>query len=325
MRPHSRRLAASPMLALSFAVSACAGAAPNSGPSNASAPATSAAAAASTASASTGTDLVADIDIGGRTLHLVCLGPTTAGEPTVVLESGLGAPYSVWSQVLTAMQAKHRVCAYDRAGLGASPPAPEASRTAADVVADLHTLLTKAGVAGPYLMVGHSFAAWPIAVYAKAHPDDVAGAVFIDPRGPKVSRDWLAALPAASASEAPAVAANRDELGAFEHDPSMNDEHLDLTASSDEAVAALDAPGPLFGDHPVVVLGAANTHTNWADLPPAIAASFDTIWLDGQKALAAESTAGSFAVVPDSDHEIQADQPATVVKTIESVLAGLGS
>ena len=37
------------------------------------------------------------------------------------------------------------------------------------------------------MLVGHSMAVWPLSVYAAAHPDDVAGVVLVDPRGPHVS------------------------------------------------------------------------------------------------------------------------------------------
>ncbi len=323
-----RRLAAVAATILSVTVAGCSGATPSpTGSSGAiSSVAAPSSAAVSSSPASPKTDLVTDVDVGGRTLHLVCVGPLDAGEPTVIFEAGLGAPFVAWSDVLSAMQTTHRVCAYDRAGLGASPPAPETSRTTKDIVTDLHALLSTAKLDGPYVMVGHSFGAWPIAVYASEYPDDVAGVVLVDPRGPKVSAEWRNALPAptASASEHPAVAANRDELGAFEVDPSMNDEHLQMTDSAAETNAVLDSEGPLFGDRPLVVLGAADTHTSWSDLPADLAPVFDKIWLDGQKALAAESTAGSFVSVPDSNHEIQVDQPAVVVDTIERVLAALG-
>ncbi|MBA2299246.1 MAG: alpha/beta fold hydrolase, partial [Chloroflexi bacterium] len=254
---------------LPLVLSACSGAAPSSG-AGASAATGAATAAppssgAASAAATISPELVADIDVGGRTLHLVCVGPEVAGTPAVVLEAGLGGPYGAWSEILTSMRSSRRVCAYDRAGLGASPPAPEASRTTEDAVADLHALLTTADVAGPYVMVGHSIGAWTIALYTSEYPDDVAGLVFVDPRGPKVSAGWAAALPAPAASEDPAVAANREELGVFETDPSMNDEHLQIAESAAQANAVLDADGPLFGDRPVVVLGAADTQTNWAD------------------------------------------------------------
>ena len=320
-----RRLAAVSAAILSFTVAGCSGATPSTGGSSAggsaAAPST---AAVPSAAAKPKTDLVTDVDVGGRTLHLVCVGPTDTGEPTVVFEAGLEGPFMVWSDVLSAMQSTHRVCAYDRAGIEASQPAPETSRTSKDLVADLHTLLTTAKLDGPFVMVGHSMAVWPLAVYASQFPDDVAAVVLVDPRGPKVSDGWRDALPAPSASEDPAVAANRDELGGFVNDPSRNMEHINLAESAAEASAVLDAEGPLFGDRPLVVLGAADTHTSWADLPADLVPVFDKVWLDGQKALAAESTAGSFVSVPDSNHEIQNDQPAVVVDTIEGILATLG-
>ncbi|MEO5884996.1 MAG: alpha/beta fold hydrolase, partial [Candidatus Limnocylindrales bacterium] len=152
---HPRRLVKISALALPVVLVACSGATPSASPP----PVPSAA-------ASRGTELVADIDVGGRTLHLVCLGPVVAGVPTVVLESGLGGPYNAWSEILTALSPTHRVCAYDRAGLGASPPAPEAARTTADAVADLHAMLTAATVSGPYLLVGHSSGAGTVSLYA---------------------------------------------------------------------------------------------------------------------------------------------------------------
>jgi pimeloyl-ACP methyl ester carboxylesterase len=314
------------ILAGTLLVVACGGAA-STGPIGPAA--TSSATAASVASASgspnaSATELVADLDVGGRTLHLVCVGPTDTGEPTVLLEAGLGAPYGAWSDILVSMRDAHRVCAYDRAGLGMSEAAPTASRTAADAAADLRALLDAAALEGPFVIGAHSFGAQTMSVFAQTDPEALAGFVFVDPRGPRVSGSWLDALPVPAADEAAAIAANRDELTTFETDPSLNDEHFDLAATAAEAMAALDAEGPLFGDRPVVVLSAADTMDAWADLPPDLAATFGSIWLAGQQELADESTAGTLTVVPDSGHEIQAEQPAAVVAALESVLAAAG-
>jgi pimeloyl-ACP methyl ester carboxylesterase len=78
-------------------------------------------------STSASTDLVADIDVGGHTMHLVCVGPTDTGEPTILLEAGGGGDYLSWGGILDMMQSTHRLCAYDRAGLGQSEPPAEAS------------------------------------------------------------------------------------------------------------------------------------------------------------------------------------------------------
>jgi len=271
------------------------------------------------------TDLIADVDVDGQRIHVTCLGPTGGTEPTVLFEAGLGTPSDTWDLVVDTLSSTHRTCSYDRPGTGASPPSPKPSRTSSDLAADLDAVLASSGVTGPCVLVGHSMAVWPLAVFARAHPEKVAGVVLVDPRAPHVSAAWRAALPPPRAGEPPAVTANREELGAFEHDPSMNPEHLDLTKSAAEASAALDASQPLFGDSPMVVLGAADTHLSWSDLPPALAKVFDRIWLHDQKALARESTHGSFEPVANSDHEIQKDQPQAVVDAVESVLQAASS
>lgn len=267
------------------------------------------------------TDLIADVEFDGRTIHVTCLGPTDGTAPTVLFESGLDEPSDAWNAVAYALSPTRRVCAYDRAGTGASPLPPKAQRTSKDLVADLEAVLEKAEIEGPFVLVGHSMAAWPLSVYAAAHPEEVAGVVLVDPRGSHVSAQWLAALPPPRAKEPDAVSLNREELTGFERDPSLNHEHLNLARSAAEAGVLLDAPGPLFGDVPVLVLGAANTHLGWSDLPARIAKTFDSIWLGGQKALAAESSNGTLEMVSDSGHGLQVEKPQAVIDAIESVLA----
>jgi pimeloyl-ACP methyl ester carboxylesterase len=318
MRPTRR---SSPILVaplLAGLLTACSGAEAPPSEAPASSPDASAAAAPSS-----GTELVTDIDVGGRSLHLVCFGPAGAG-PTVVMEAGLEGEYTAWGEQLLLASGEHRLCAYDRAGNGQSDPPTDASRTTADLVTDLRALLDGAGIEPPYVIAGHSFGVNPAVLFAATYPDEVVGAFFVDPRGPRVSGQWRDALPAAAAGEPDSVAANRDELGAYETDPSMNREHLDLTASADEVIAALDADGPLFGDRPVVVLGAAGTPDSWSDLPADLKATFDSIWVAGQQELADESTDGAFESVPNAGHFLQQEQPAVVNDALAALLAKVG-
>ncbi len=94
-------------------------------------------------------DLLADLDIGGgRTMHLLCVGPIDSGKPTVIFESGLTGDAGQWSDVFHELDGSVRACAYDRAGDGQSPPADApAGRTTADQLADLRALLDVADVA----------------------------------------------------------------------------------------------------------------------------------------------------------------------------------
>ncbi len=143
-------------IAIASLAGACAGgsAAPSSAPSSAASPGASAEAR----------DWVRDIDVGGRTLSVACVGPTDTGRPTVIFESGLGGDRGVWADVMTSLMATDRGCSYDRAGLGLSQPAPK-PRTTNDQVDDLHALLAAAGLTPPYVFVGHSSGGWNVMVY----------------------------------------------------------------------------------------------------------------------------------------------------------------
>jgi pimeloyl-ACP methyl ester carboxylesterase len=268
------------------------------------------------------TDLILDVDLAGRRMHVTCFGPMVDSEPIVLFEAGGGTTSDTWDAVVDALVPTHRTCSYDRAGVGGSEPAPEPRRTTKDLVADLERTLELAGIEGPFVLVGHSMAVWPLAVYAAAHPNDVAGVVLVDPRAPHVSSRYRAALPPPRADEPEAVTVWREqELGAFEHDPSLNPEHLDLTRSAAEASRVLDAPGLLFGDVPLIVLSASESRAPFNDLPRRIIERWDRIWHEEQRSLAAESSDGTYEVVAGSRHNIQVEQPQPVIEAVESVLS----
>ena len=278
---------------------------------------------AASTSASSSTDLAADVDVGGRNMHLVCVGRAVPGEPTILLESGGGLGYESWSEVMSAMQSKHRLCAYDRLGIGSSSPPAEASRTAQDQAADLHGLLAAADVHGPFVLGAHSFGAIIATLFSQAYPDEVRGVVFVDPQAPRQSEAFLKALPPAASADPASLREIRDVLEDFEIDPSQNPEHLAIRESGAKASAALDAAGPLFGDRPVVVLSAGRLPPDFSTMPSAVADALAAARLAAQHELADESTAGSFETVPGAGHEIQGENPPAVIAALEKVLATL--
>jgi pimeloyl-ACP methyl ester carboxylesterase len=122
----------------------------------------------------------------GRTIFGHCTGVATDA-PTVVLEVGMGAPRSELDSIGVRFLERTQVCIYDRAGKGGSSPATT-PRPVAEVVSDLDAFLG-AVAKPPYFLVGQSFGAELVVVYAQAHPDQVAGFISMNPSLPYKS--WL--------------------------------------------------------------------------------------------------------------------------------------
>jgi pimeloyl-ACP methyl ester carboxylesterase len=130
----------------------------------------------------------------GRMLHLVCMGE---GSPTVILTAGAGDWSLTWSKVQPAIARSTRACAWDRAGFGFSDPAPQ-PQTVDQSAADLEAALKAGGVAGPYVLVGHSLGGYESLLFADRRRASVAGMVLVDPAFP----DQLATLGKAAPAQA---------------------------------------------------------------------------------------------------------------------------
>jgi pimeloyl-ACP methyl ester carboxylesterase len=128
---------------------------------------------------------------GGRHLYLECHG---SGSPTVIFEAGLRSRGDIWSSsregvgtgVLPRVAPFTHACIYDRPGtlahfpnVSRSDPMPM-PRSTGEVVADLHALLSAAGVPGPYVMVGASTGGLIMRQYASLYPAEVSGLVLVD-------------------------------------------------------------------------------------------------------------------------------------------------
>lgn len=270
------------------------------------------------------------VDVGGYRLHIQCTG---TGSPTVVLDSGLGDSSLHWSLVQAEIGQATQVCAYDRAGLGWSDPGPQ-PRTPSRIAGDLHTLLTNAGIAGPYVMVGHSVGGKNVRMFAIKYPDQVAGMVLVDATGesaaslpasatsqslPQVTgSEWslygvlrrvgLVRLIGASQSGTPAMSEQtRMEIALF----ATGQRGLDATAAEYMGMAA-DNPelqaAPSLGDKPLIVLAADETMKT------------NPRWPEYQHRQAAMSTNGRLIVVEGSGHYIQMDHPDVVINAIQDVV-----
>lgn len=141
------------------------------------------------------------IDVDGHGLHLSCTG---SGSPTVVLQPGAGEMSSNLGWIAPAVARDTRVCVYDRAGRGWSEPA-DTAQDGTQIATDLHTLLQRGHVPGPYVLAGHSFGGLYVLTFADRYPDEVAGMVLVD------ATDTAAAVKAGTAT--PSNAGSYDAMG----------------------------------------------------------------------------------------------------------------
>lgn len=289
------------------------------------------------------------VDVGGYELHLHCEGE---GSPTVILETGAGGFSSHWVYVQEEVAKFIRVCAYDRAGLGWSAASPR-PRTSDVVVEELHTLLSEADVAAPYVLVGHSLGGVFVRRYAQEFPDEVAGMVLVDSahaeqelRAPEAFQQWREEFEAQAARQ---LALGRwlsaGGLMALSPESVPGDPHL--PAETDETVRALIATNPDYfitagtvrenldeileeeraaqitlGDMPLVVIAAGQP----LEADPALgvteelAAQYEPYWHELQVELAELSTRGELVIAEESGHNIQIEQPQVVIDAIRRVV-----
>ncbi|MBI3803223.1 MAG: alpha/beta hydrolase [Nitrospirae bacterium] len=278
------------------------------------------------------------VDIGGRRLHSYPLGE---GGPTVVLEAaGLGCALD-YEVIQQALAKETRVCAYDRAGMGWSDP--YAGRLSVEaLMEDLRALLHQERIGPPYILVGGSAGGLIIELFARRHPDEVAGLVMIDALDEAV----LDRLPHAGAylmrrisiagigarlgllryldpfglRKFPGIAGNI--RSALTYRPAPWAAARSFLQSLKTSAAQLHAAPPLREDLPLIVL----THGVVGDLlgphaDPKLLRVIETIWQEQQAALARRTSRGRQIFAEKSGHRIIAQQPELVIEAVREVLS----
>ena len=125
------------------------------------------------------------VDIGGRSLRLVCEG-SKSDKPVIWMEAGAFSGAADFAALQQRLAAKGlRSCAYDRAGMGYSDPGPR-PRDGDAIVKDLGALIAASGERGPFILMGHSMAGLYLRQFAVQNPDRVAGLVLLDAVTPEM-------------------------------------------------------------------------------------------------------------------------------------------
>jgi pimeloyl-ACP methyl ester carboxylesterase len=287
------------------------------------------------------------VDIGGYALNIYCSGE---GSPVVIFDSGNGDPGLAWFRVQPEVAKRTRACWYDRAGEGWSDPGPF-PRTSETMAREQHALLERAGIPGPYILVGQSLGGLNARVYAGLFPSDVAGAVLVDAAHedePRRAPKWMLApfhpprylwrpiwitaqaarvvglvrltTPRIVLADDSASRSLEQIVQALRMQPKAITSHAD-PGMDDSYAQAERSPG--FGDRPLIVLTRGR-----AQLPPNPSPmdregfAYEQVWMhEIQPKLAKLSTRGVQIIVPTSGHRMHEDAPQAVIAAIDTVLA----
>lgn len=270
-------------------------------------------------------------DVGGYRMHIDCTGQ---GSPAVILDAGLGDTYYSWHKVQPQIAQFIRVCSYDRAGIGYSDSSSR-PRTSKVIAEELHALLQAAGVAPPYILVGHSMGGYDVRLYASLYRNEVAGMVLVDSSHPDQENRFPAELKNMEGSwqrEAEFLAYTTPFgiprlMGLCDDDPQQRAAECNFHTAREgvaelksfsESAAQAASTGSL-GDMPLAVLSHDPDKPS-AELPADLAKPTNDAWQKMQQELSHLSTRGTQTVAKNSAHYIQLDRPDVVIEAIRNIV-----
>ncbi len=281
------------------------------------------------------------VDVGGYRLHLYSSG---TGAIPVVLVAANGGGVLDWYKVQPELAKFTQVVSYDRAGMGWSEASP-GPRSSAQIVEELHTLLGKAGIKAPYVLVGHSLGGLHMQLYAMRYPDEVAGLVLVDashadmaarkefvPKAftmPNLVRvvGSLGVVRFLNGMNDRANLRNASEAGPgfvpeIEQESSRIYSHTSTLvamaqefASMPDSAAQVRAANLHLGDKPLFVLTRSGEPN-----PSPERRAMETTWMQWQTDLASRSRNVKHVVAEHSGHFIHQDQPDLVVAAIQQTV-----
>lgn len=258
------------------------------------------------------------IRIGSHRLQIHLEGK---GAPVVVIDAGITDQLDKLRPLQERIARVTHVITYNRAGYGQSEPGP-LPRHSGREAQELKTLLEKASVPGPYVLVGHSLGALNIQVFASKYPDDVAGIVLLDPpplsfilgqeyrelrmMAEQMTAEWQAIADSAAKST------DVQEKARSAFFSMIASEHREMFGESARLVSAVST----FGDMPLVVMAAGKPNPAFGE----VAEEYQRYWIEQSRALADKSTNGKFVLAEGASHYLYLDVPELVAESILSVV-----
>jgi len=129
------------------------------------------------------------VDVGGHKLHYLKKGE---GQATIIFESGADfGGHIIWRNIQEKLSKNFTTLSYDRAGILHSQRGDN-PKTCANIAKDLHIMIEKLALPKPYIFVGHSLAGLTLRCFVDKYPENVVGAVLLDPTHPDIFDDFPA-------------------------------------------------------------------------------------------------------------------------------------
>ncbi len=180
-------------------------------------------------------------------------------------------------------------------------------RTLPSMVADLHALLRRAGVPGPYLLVGHSYGGLIVRLFAQTYHAQTAGLVFVDAFGVNIRRLFGPRL-------WPRYVQLLNHPGtALDHEPGFE------TVEVDEAISAIQTAKPL-PRLPLAVISKTEPFATAPGVPKALTTRLEKVWPEVQNALVKLEPQTPHIFATGSDHYVQIHDPDLTISIIRLIL-----
>jgi pimeloyl-ACP methyl ester carboxylesterase len=260
------------------------------------------------------------VDIGSARLRCVSAG---SGSATVVFFNGLGTPLEEWWPVADRVAARARVVLFDRRTTSAAVQIDEA-------VTDTDRLLTAMRVAGPLIVVGHSYGGLIARAFAAQHHEQLVGALLVDPSHEllapssaqlRIASVAYAAMGMLAASPRTRRLVNRGPLFTAQLPNDVTERIHDFTAARASWRTARAELAGLFDGF------ASVSASSWPSSVPLLVLTAGrgpekrvARVVEAHRALVASAANGAQEMVADAGHYVNLDRPDVVADALLSLL-----
>lgn len=173
------------------------------------------------------------------------------------------------------------------------------------MVADLHALLHRAGVPGPYLLVAHSYGGLIVRYYAQTFPRETAGMVLVDAFGTNIKRLFGRLWP------------RYEHLLNFPGTP-LQDETGWETVDANRAISAIN--NAKLANMPLAVISKTAPLATAPGTPLDLVRTLEDVWPKVQSVLVKLEPLTPHIFATGSDHYIEINDPDLTISVIKLIL-----